>query len=268
MQHALTNNAMSKKIQNSRSRFKVKITEHVQEGPSVGHFSVISVSWDIPFGRITWAVSSAPKLATSWSSWARVSSPPGGASRARAASSRLPDSTSLQHSHINICTWLALCRFLSLFFPPIPMDSFAEFPAPALPGGEQTANTGLSVLEWEFSVGFPWSFLSWLIPKGWERQNMAQPHHNHTYYDPSHAKWQCYGAESRGTEIKLPPGAGAEITNCGSGSFLFIKYLNKFSVLRIHDILGWIRIRGSMPLTNGSGSCYFRHWPSRCQQKN
>ncbi len=24
-------------------------------------------------------------------------------------------------------------------------------------------------------------------------------------------------------------------------------------VLRIHDILGWIRIRGSMPLTNGSG---------------
>jgi hypothetical protein len=28
------------------------------------------------------------------------------------------------------------------------------------------------------------------------------------------------------------------------------------SVLRIHDILGWIRIRirGSMPLTNGSGS--------------
>jgi hypothetical protein len=45
-------------------------------------------------------------------------------------------------------------------------------------------------------------------------------------------------------------------------------------VLRIHDILGWIRIRirGSMPLTNGSGSgsrsCYFRHWPSRCQQKS
>jgi hypothetical protein len=28
--------------------------------------------------------------------------------------------------------------------------------------------------------------------------------------------------------------------------------LNK-AVLRIHDILGWIRIRGSMPLTNGSG---------------
>ena len=38
-------------------------------------------------------------------------------------------------------------------------------------------------------------------------------------------------------------------------------------VFRIHDILVWIRIRGSMPLTNGSGSCYFRHRPSRCQQK-
>jgi len=35
------------------------------------------------------------------------------------------------------------------------------------------------------------------------------------------------------------------------------------AVFRIHDILVWIRIRirGSMPLTNGSGSksCYFRH---------
>ncbi len=38
-------------------------------------------------------------------------------------------------------------------------------------------------------------------------------------------------------------------------------------VLRIHDILVWIRIRGSTPLTNGSGSFYFHHWPSRCQQK-
>jgi hypothetical protein len=43
------------------------------------------------------------------------------------------------------------------------------------------------------------------------------------------------------------------------------------AVLRIHDILVWIRIRirirRSMPLTNGSGSFYFHHWPSRCQQK-
>jgi hypothetical protein len=43
------------------------------------------------------------------------------------------------------------------------------------------------------------------------------------------------------------------------------------SVFRIHDFFVWIRIRisGSMPLTNGSGSgsCYFRYWPSRRQQK-
>ncbi len=45
------------------------------------------------------------------------------------------------------------------------------------------------------------------------------------------------------------------------------------AVLRIHDILVWIRIRirGSMPLTSRSGcvsgSCYFHHWPSRRQQK-
>ncbi len=38
-------------------------------------------------------------------------------------------------------------------------------------------------------------------------------------------------------------------------------------VLRIQDILVWIRIRRSMPLTYGSESgfwsCYFCHWPSR-----
>jgi hypothetical protein len=36
-------------------------------------------------------------------------------------------------------------------------------------------------------------------------------------------------------------------------------YYNFKTVLRIQDILLWIRIRGSLPLTNGSGSCYFRH---------
>jgi hypothetical protein len=39
------------------------------------------------------------------------------------------------------------------------------------------------------------------------------------------------------------------------------------AVFRIHDILMWIRIRGSMPLTTGSGSCYFRSLPSRRKQK-
>jgi hypothetical protein len=40
---------------------------------------------------------------------------------------------------------------------------------------------------------------------------------------------QCCGAGvvSRGAKIKFPPRAGAEITNCGSGFFLFIKD-NKF----------------------------------------
>jgi hypothetical protein len=38
--------------------------------------------------------------------------------------------------------------------------------------------------------------------------------------------------------------------------YIEIKVTIKRAVLRIHDILGWIRIRirGSMPLTNGSGS--------------
>jgi hypothetical protein len=37
------------------------------------------------------------------------------------------------------------------------------------------------------------------------------------------------------------------------------------AALRIRDILVRIRIRGSVPLTNGSGSCHFRYWPSRRQ---
>ncbi len=44
------------------------------------------------------------------------------------------------------------------------------------------------------------------------------------------------------------------------------------AVFRIHDILMWIRIRGSVPLTTGSGcgsgSCYIRSLPSRRKQKN
>ncbi len=40
-------------------------------------------------------------------------------------------------------------------------------------------------------------------------------------------------AESRGAEIKLPPGAGAEITNFGSGSSLFIKDSKKFYLKKL-----------------------------------
>jgi hypothetical protein len=42
------------------------------------------------------------------------------------------------------------------------------------------------------------------------------------------------------------------------GEILFTLFLQD-AVLRIHDILVRIRIRGSMPLTSGSGSCYSRH---------
>ncbi len=38
-------------------------------------------------------------------------------------------------------------------------------------------------------------------------------------------------------------------------------------VLWIRDILVPIRIRGSVPLTSGSGSCFFRQWLTSCQQK-
>jgi hypothetical protein len=51
------------------------------------------------------------------------------------------------------------------------------------------------------------------------------------------------------------------------GAYLYLLLPVLRIVFRIHDILVWIRIRGSMPITNGSGSCYFRHRPSRCQQK-
>ncbi len=47
---------------------------------------------------------------------------------------------------------------------------------------------------------------------------------------------QCCGAgaESRGAEIKLPPEARAEITNCGSGSILFTTDLKKFFMEHNH----------------------------------
>ncbi len=48
--------------------------------------------------------------------------------------------------------------------------------------------------------------------------------------------------------------------------FILAIHLSFKPVLRIRDILVriWIRIRGSVPMTtgSGSGSSYFRHWPS------
>ncbi len=49
-------------------------------------------------------------------------------------------------------------------------------------------------------------------------------------------------------------------------SFL-VRIQSFWTVLWTRDILVRIRIRVFMPLTNGSGSCYFCHWPSRRQQK-
>jgi hypothetical protein len=62
------------------------------------------------------------------------------------------------------------------------------------------------------------------------------------------------GGESDPTKIGKREENGSQ--NFRSGSALK-------PVFRIRDILVWIRIRGPMPLTNGSGcwsgSCYFRH---------
>jgi hypothetical protein len=56
----------------------------------------------------------------------------------------------------------------------------------------------------------------------------------------------------------------------GTYDFLYARAIARgsmYSCFRIRDILK--RIRESAPLTNesGSGSCSFRQWPSRCQQK-
>ncbi len=55
-----------------------------------------------------------------------------------------------------------------------------------------------------------------------------------------------------------------------AGAPCSVYFCEMIMMLRIHDILArirmWIRICGSMSLTNGSGSFYF-HWPSRCQLK-
>jgi hypothetical protein len=69
-----------------------------------------------------------------------------------------------------------------------------------------------------------------------------------------------------------PGSRGQTAPDPGSASLLYVpqrgRGLRFQPVLRIHDILVWIRIRGSKRLTNGfgfgSGSLYFHHW----QQKN
>ncbi len=73
--------------------------------------------------------------------------------------------------------------------------------------------------------------------------------------------------------LSRPIGARRSISFLQSLNDLLSDSLSKGSapfqtVLRIHEILVRIRIRGTRPLTNGSGSgccCYFRRWT---QQKN
>ncbi len=55
---------------------------------------------------------------------------------------------------------------------------------------------------------------------------------------------------------------------CNGQSCGFVKDgISWFAVLCIRDILVQIRIHGSVSLTYGFGSCLFRHWLTRCQQK-
>ncbi len=65
---------------------------------------------------------------------------------------------------------------------------------------------------------------------------------------------QIWSAVLNNTKIKIFYSTSYQYQCCGSMT-----------------VLVWIRIRGSIPLTNlsrfESGSCYFRHWPSRYLQK-
>jgi hypothetical protein len=60
----------------------------------------------------------------------------------------------------------------------------------------------------------------------WAQQGSAAqvPVYHLTAVTPSAVLW----SRSQGAEIELPPGAGAEIINCGSGSFLFVTDVKKF----------------------------------------
>ncbi len=84
-------------------------------------------------------------------------------------------------------------------------------------------------------------------------------------------------SNTRACRFFLPNDSFTKVQRDFFSVFLKDNFAKLHSGLRIHEILMWIRIRGSMPLTNGSGfgsgsgcrsgSCYFRHGPSRCQQK-
>jgi hypothetical protein len=60
-------------------------------------------------------------------------------------------------------------------------------------------------------------------------------------------------------KFELDLGAQIDEFKSKSGDYSIALLLGKLGpVFRIHDILGWIRIRGSILLTNGSGSGFGR----------
>ncbi len=77
-------------------------------------------------------------------------------------------------------------------------------------------------------------------------------------------------AAAGGSDAPARGGGFAAFTPRSQQARLFYHYL---PVFRTHDNLVWIRIHGSMTKGSrfwsgyGSGSCSYRHWPSRLQQK-
>ncbi len=59
--------------------------------------------------------------------------------------------------------------------------------------------------------------------------------------------WSSFGSHGEGLPAAAGPGNVGIVEDKLRGELALL-----VAVLRIHDILVWIRIRGSMPLTNGS----------------
>ncbi len=90
---------------------------------------------------------------------------------------------------------------------------------------------------WSYYWGCrPWSRPLWWSRRSWQSSSVPQ----------------CPSPPPGGPEILC---ASMPVAKC---TFVLYRYWQRYAVLRIHDILVWIRIRGSMPLNNGSGSgsCY------------